>query len=81
MGFQKPEAVLMVRVIFVDVRVQRSGIDDQRDRRVSRRMISSIRRAVSREPLRPAFAAISFRRVPPPRWTSMASRVISETVI
>lgn len=67
MGFQEMQALLVVAVIFVDVGVRRPGIDDQRDRRTSERMISSIRRAVSREPLRPALAAISFRRAPPPR--------------
>jgi len=40
---------------------ERPGIDDQRDRRASRRMISSILLAVSRRPLRPAFAAIASR--------------------
>ena len=66
-GFQKPQTNFVVTVILVDIGVQRTGIDDQRDLRASSRMISSMRRAVSRRPLRPAFAAMSFRRLPCPR--------------
>jgi hypothetical protein len=80
MARQQREAGSVVSIVFVDVCVERAGIDDQRDRRASRRKISSIRRAVSRRPLRPAFAAIRRRR-PAPRWDSMASRVISDTVV
>jgi hypothetical protein len=47
MRFQKMQARFVVAVIFVDVGIQRAGIDDQRDLRTSRRMISSMRRAVS----------------------------------
>jgi len=64
--FKEVQACFMVTVVFVDVRVKRPGIDDQRDRRASCRMISSIRRAVSRRPLRPALAAIRRRRATPP---------------
>jgi hypothetical protein len=64
--FKQFQARFMIGIVFVDVRVKRPRIDDQRDRRASCRMISSIRRAVSRRPLRPAFAAISRRRGPPP---------------
>lgn len=64
-GLEKVETLLVVSIVFVDVSVERSGIDDQRDLPASSRMISSIRRAVSRCPLLPALAAISFRRRPP----------------
>jgi len=67
MRLQKPQTRFVIVVILVDVRVQRSGINDQRDRRASRRMISSMRRAVSCRPLRPAFAASRCRRRAPPR--------------
>lgn len=66
MGLEELQARFMVGVVLVDVRVKRSGIDDQRDRPASRRMISSIWRAVSRRPLRPALAAIRRRRATPP---------------
>ena len=65
-GFKELQACFMVTVVLVDVCVKRSGIDDQRDRRASCRMISSMRRAVSRRPLRPALAAIRRRRATPP---------------
>jgi hypothetical protein len=61
MFFQESEAGFVISIVLVDVRVERPGVDDQRDRRASRRRISSIRRAVSRRPLRPAFAAINRR--------------------
>ena len=64
---QERQADLVIAIVLVDVCVERPGIDDQRDRRASRRRISSMRRAVSRRPLRPAFAAIRRRRPPPPR--------------
>jgi hypothetical protein len=60
-SLQKGETGFVVPVVFVDVRVERPGIDDQRDLRASRRRISSIRRAVSFRPLRPALAAINLR--------------------
>ena len=65
-GFEELQACFMVGVVLVDVCVKRPGIDDQRDRRASCRMISSMRRAVSRRPLRPALAAIRRRRATPP---------------
>ncbi len=80
MAFREGQAGFVVSIVFVDVGVQRPGIDDQRDRVASRRRISSMRRAVCVRPLRPDFAAISRRR-PPPRWDSMASRVTSETLV
>ena len=67
MGFQQTQARFVVTVILIDVRVQRTGVDDQRDLWISSRMISSMRRAVSCRPLRPALAAISFRRERFPR--------------
>lgn len=77
---EQGQAGFVVPIVLVDVGVEGTGIDDQRDRRASRRRISSMRRAVSRRPLRPALAAINLRR-PAPRWDSMASRVIWETVV
>ena len=65
-GFKELQTCFMVTVVLVDVGVKRSGIDDQRDRRASWRMIASMRRAVSRRPLRPALAAIRRRRATPP---------------
>lgn len=65
-GLEKLQTRFMIAVVFVDVCVERSGIDDQRDRRASCRMISSMRRAVSRRPLLPALAAIRRRRAAPP---------------
>lgn len=47
MSLQQRETGLMIAVIFIGVRVERPGVDDQRDLRASRRKISSIRRAVS----------------------------------
>jgi hypothetical protein len=46
--FEQPQARLVVGVVLVDVGVERSRVDDQRDRRASSRRISSMRRAVSR---------------------------------
>ena len=66
MSLQEGEAGFVVSIVFVDVGIQRPRIDDQRDRWASRRMISSIRRAVSLRPLRPALAAMKRRR-PAPR--------------
>ena len=81
MGFKELQACFMVVVVRVDVGVKRTGIDDQRDRRASCRMISSMWRAVSRRPLRPAFAAMRFRRALPPTRASIASRVTSAIVL
>lgn len=66
-GFKELQACFMVTVVLVDVCVKRAGIDDQRDRRASCRMISSIRRAVSCRPLRPALAASRRRPALPPK--------------
>lgn len=59
------KAGLVVSVVFVDVGVQRPGVDQEGYRRASRRKICSIFLAVSRWPLLPAFAAINLRRLPP----------------
>jgi hypothetical protein len=63
---EQGQAGFVVPIVFIDIGVEGAGIDDQRDRWASRRKISSIRRAVSRRPLRPALAAMRRRR-PPPR--------------
>lgn len=63
---QQFEAGSVVRVVGVDVRVERAGVDDQRDGADSARMISSTRSEMSLRPLRPAAAALSVRRAPPP---------------
>jgi len=81
MGLQQLEAFGVMVVIRVDVRVQRTGVNQQSYRRTSARRISSIRTDTSAAPLRPAPAA-SRRRRPrrPPRCSSIASRVTSEMV-
>lgn len=81
MRLEERQADLVIAIVLVDVCVQGAGVDNQRDRRASRRMISSIRRAVLRRPLRPAFAAIRRRRPRPPKCASMASRVTSAMVV
>jgi len=60
---QQFETGNMVRVVGVDVRVERAGVDDQRDGD-SARMISSTRGEMSLRPLRPAAAAPNRRREP-----------------
>jgi hypothetical protein len=64
MRFQQLTAGGVMRVVCVDVRVERAGVDDQRDGD-SARMISSTRSEMSLRPLRPAAAALSVRRAPP----------------
>lgn len=56
------ERSLVSAVVFVGVCVERAGIDEERYRESSVARISSMRAAVSDEPLRPAFAARSRRR-------------------
>jgi hypothetical protein len=78
---QQLEAGGVVRVVGVDVRVERAGVDDQRDGADSARMISSTRSETSLRPLRPAAAAPNLRRDPvAPRCASSAVRVISAIV-
>ena len=40
--FEQIEARIVIGVVFIDVGIERTGIDDQRDRLISRRMMSSI---------------------------------------
>lgn len=81
MCLQQFEARGMVRVVGVDVRIERAGVDDQSDCD-SARMISSTRSEMSLRPLRPAAAAPSLRRDPVvPRCASSAVRVISAMVV
>lgn len=64
---EQAQTSFMVCVVSVDVRVKRSGIDDQRSYdRTSAARISSIRSDTSLRPLRPAFAAPSRRVFSPP---------------
>jgi hypothetical protein len=80
-GLEQLETSLVVPIVGVDVRVERPGVDDQRDARTSLARISSIRSEMSSRPLDPALAASSLRRLPVrPRCASMASRVSSDTV-
>ncbi len=82
MGFQQFEAGRMVTIIAIDVGVERSGVDDQRDESTSFATISSIRSEMSWRPLDPAPAASILRRVvAPPSSASIAWRVSSETVV
>lgn len=79
---QQLKARRVVRVVRVDVCVQRAGVDDQRDDADSARMISSTRSEMSLRPLRPAAAAPSRRRgLLVPRCASSAVRVISAIVV
>jgi hypothetical protein len=82
MGLEKFEARLVVSIVSIDVGVERSGVDDQRDEPNSAARISSIRSEISVRPLAPAPAARSrLRPVRPPRCASIASLVISEIVV
>lgn len=63
MCLEQVERCLVVRVVAVDVRVERPGVDEQRRyRRTSAARISSMRSETSCRPLRPALAAPSGRR-------------------
>ncbi len=62
MGFEQLEALGVVVVVCVDVRVKRAGVDKEGYRETSSRRISSMRIETSDEPLLPAAAAINFRR-------------------
>ena len=61
MGQQELQAGSVVPVVRVDVCVEWSRVDDQRDDRASRARISSMRSETSERPLRPAAAAPSLR--------------------
>lgn len=82
MVLQEIQALNMVIVVLIYVGVERAGIDEDGYRPTSACRISSIRTDTSCCPLRPEAAAIICRRPPGrrPRWTSIASRVNSDTV-
>lgn len=68
MGFEKFQRGCVVRVVGVDVGVERPGVDDERGYRpTSEARISSMRSETSLLPLRPAAAAPSRRRVEGPQ--------------
>jgi uncharacterized membrane protein HdeD (DUF308 family) len=79
---QELERLLVMRVVGVDVGVERAGVDDDPGyRRTSAARISSMRSDTSVRPLRPAFAAPRRRRPGgPTRYASSASRLMSEMV-
>jgi hypothetical protein len=64
-GFEQFEALGVVVVVFVDVGVERAGVDEESYRETSSRRISSMRTETSCEPLLPAAEAINFRRPDP----------------
>lgn len=67
-GFEQLEALGVVVVVCVDVRVEGAGVDKESYWETSLRRISSMRTETSDEPLLPAAAAINLRRpVRPPR--------------
>lgn len=67
MRLQKLERRLVMRVVGVDVSVERAGVDDNaRYRRTSAARISSMRSETSVKPLCPDFAAPRRRRSPEP---------------
>lgn len=70
----------MVSVVRVQVGVERTAVDNDGYDDTSSARICSIRSETSSRPLLPE-AAPPKERLPPPRCTSMASRVNSETVI
>jgi len=80
MGQEEIEGVAVMPVIGVDVGEERPSVDEDCYFATSAASISSMRSEMSSRPLRPAPAARR-RRARPPRWSSMASRVSSETVI
>jgi hypothetical protein len=66
-GFKQRQAAGVVSIVRVDVRVQRSRIDDKGYRLTSSRRIFSISSETSERPLRPARAASKRRRAGVPR--------------
>jgi hypothetical protein len=80
MGLQQPEAGGVMVVVGVDVGVEGTGVDDQRDGAISEARISSIRSETSLCPLRPLAAALRRRLPPAPRCCSSAVRVTSAIV-
>jgi hypothetical protein len=81
MGLEEVETFAVMVVAGVNVRVQRTSVDEEGYCDASSRKISSMRTEMSWQPLRPAAAAINFRRPRRlPRWASIASLVRSDTV-
>lgn len=78
-SLEQLETAVVMGIVRVDVRVERAGVDDQRDPALSALMISSMRSEMSLRPLCPAARARSRRR-PDPRCSSSASRVTSAIV-
>ncbi len=75
---QQRDALDVVRVIGIEIRVERAGVDYERDRGpTSAARISSMRSEMSRRPLRTAPEADSLRRRSPTNRASRASRVTS----
>lgn len=82
MCLEELKAGAVVSIVSINVRVERPGVDDQRDEPNSAARISSIRSEMSVRPLAPAPAARRrLRPLRPPRCASMASLVISEIVV
>ena len=81
MRFEQLERSLVRTIVLVGVRVEGPGVDEERYCSSSAARISSMRSAVSEDPLRPAFAASSRRRSGAPRWAEIASLVSSDTVM
>jgi hypothetical protein len=79
-GFEQLQAGRVMGVVGVDVGVEGTGVEDQRDGAISEARISSIRSETSLWPLRPLAAALRRRRSPAPRCCSSAVRVTSAIV-
>jgi hypothetical protein len=76
MGFEKFQRGRVVRIVSVDVGIERPDVDDERPYRpTSAERISSIRAGTSLRPLCPAAAAPSRRGVEgPPKQASSPTR-------
>lgn len=81
MGLKKCAAPVMVAVIQVNQREERTGVHNEAYLSASSRRISSIRSEMSPWPLFPAPEETNSRLFEWPRWASIASRVSSETVL
>ena len=73
-GLEQLQTGSVMGVIGVDVGVERTGVQDQRDGAISEERISSIRSETSLLPLCPLAAASRCRRPPVPRCCSSAVR-------
>lgn len=80
MVLQQLRRCVMVPVVLVEIGIQRTSVDEDRYGLTSARRISSMRSEMSSCPLRPA-PVEDRRRLLPPRWDSIASRVSSEIVM